>query len=320
MPLSCPARCSSRTRRPHLEDLLHRLRPGRLGVNPTTGAATFTPLAAYFGAATPVDYRVFDANGAVATATATVTVTKVTPSAKDDFDTTLYEVPVTVALLGNDKAGDVAVPLVPGTVRLQDPADSAWKTSVTIAGQGTYAVNAADGSVTFTPAQLFTGTGTTLPYEVRDTNGTRTTATVTVTVAVPGPPMANPDTTTTKQGVATSVDLLDDDTADTNSALVPSSTRLYDAVSGTWKTTVTVAGQGTWTVNTTTGVVSFAPVATFTGTAMLAYRVADEVGQVAASTVTVTVDPVTPVAKDDSAEHAVRPPGRRHRARQRHRG
>ena len=72
---------------------------------------------------------------------------------------------------------------------------------------------------------------------------------------------------------------------------MPSTTRLYDAVSGTWKTTVTVAGQGTWTVNTSTGVVSFAPVPTFTGDAVLAYRVQDEVGQVAASTVTVTVDP-----------------------------
>ncbi|SDP70151.1 CshA-type fibril repeat-containing protein [Pedococcus dokdonensis] len=267
----------------------------------SNGAAAFTPIAAFSGTATSVDYRVSDANGAVASATARVTVTKVTPTAKNDSDTTAYEVPVTVALLGNDSAGNVAVPLVPGSVRLQDPADSGWKTSVTIAGQGTYALNAADGSVTFTPAQRFTGTGTTLPYEVRDTNGTRAAATLTVTVNVPGPPTANPDAQTTKQGVATTVDLLDDDTADTNSVLIPSTTRLYDAVTGTWVTTLTVAGQGTWTVDTTTGVVAFAPVRAFTGDAVQTYRVKDETGQIAASTVTVTVTPVTPVAKNDSA-------------------
>ncbi len=45
--------------------------------------------------------------------------------------------------------------------------------------------------------------------------------------------------------------------------LAPASVRLVDPVSGSAVTSVTIAGQGTYTVNTTTGVVTFVPVAGF---------------------------------------------------------
>ena len=87
-----------------------------------------------------------------------------TPVATDDTDTTAYETPVTVGVLGNDTAGDVAVPLDATTVVLFDPADSTYKTSVTIPGEGTYAVQS-DGTVTFTPATGFFGPAT--PVELQ---------------------------------------------------------------------------------------------------------------------------------------------------------
>ncbi len=45
--------------------------------------------------------------------------------------------------------------------------------------------------------------------------------------------------------------------------LAPASVRLVDPVSGSAVTSVTIAGQGTYTVNTTTGVITFVPVAGF---------------------------------------------------------
>jgi len=55
-------------------------------------------------------------------------------------------------------------------------------------------------------------------------------------------------------------------------------------------TSLTVRGEGTYTVNTTTGVVTFDPLPTFTGTASpVKYVVADVVGQIVHATITPTV-------------------------------
>ena len=73
-----------------------------------------------------VTYRVADENGTHASAAITVTVGDA-PIANSDNGSTLQDVTVDVALLGNDAAGTDAT-LVVGSVRLQDPADDAWKT------------------------------------------------------------------------------------------------------------------------------------------------------------------------------------------------
>ena len=82
-------------------------------------------------------------------------------------------------------------------------------------------------------------------------------------------------TASTKQGVDVTVDVLDNDLAGTDATLVPGTVQLKDPADGTWKTSVTVAGEGTWTVDTTTGKVTFAPEAAFTGTGTITYRVTD---------------------------------------------
>ena len=273
---------------------------GTWTVDPTTGAVTFDPEPQYTGTAT-VEYRVTDTDGNTATSSVLVTVTPVTPVADPDRETTPYETPATVDVLGNDTPGDPSAPLDPSTVELYDAANDAWVTELTVDGEGTYTVDPDTGAVTFTPEELFTGPGSLLTYRVADDNGTSTQSTLQVTVALPAAPVANPDAGTTLQDEPVTVATLGNDTAGDGSALLPGTVQLLDPADSVWKDSVTVDGVGTWTVDPTTGAVTFDPVPSFTGEAAVAYRVQDEVGQVAASTVTVTVQPVTPVAVDDSA-------------------
>ena len=66
---------------------------------------------------------------------------------------------------------------------------------------------------------------------------------------------------------------------------------------------MTVAGKGTFTVNTTTGVVTFTPVPGYQGVVgPVTYRVLDSNGTAATAGITVGVAaPAPPVAADDSA-------------------
>ena len=83
-------------------------------------------------------------------------------------------------------------------------------------------------------------------------------------------------------------------------ALVPGSPRLLDPATNTYGTSVTIAGQGTYTV-AASGAVTFDPVPTFVGTATpLTYRVADANGATATSTITITTTAVTPQANPDT--------------------
>ncbi|EYB66988.1 hypothetical protein DEIPH_ctg055orf0018 [Deinococcus phoenicis] len=108
-----------------------------------------------------------------------LTATNRPPVAKDDTATTPANTPVSVNVVSNDTGYS------PGTVNAAtvdlDPSTSGIQTTRTVAGQGTYTVNAS-GVVTFTPVSGFTGT-TAIPYTVQDNDGlTSNPATLTVTV------------------------------------------------------------------------------------------------------------------------------------------
>jgi CshA-type fibril repeat protein len=288
------------------------LTQGTYTVDPTDGSVTFTPLTSYHGSATPVTYRVTDSDGNTATSTITVVVSAPTPVAQADTATTPYETAVTVLLLANDNAGSSVVPLVPSSVQLFDPSTLVYASTVTLPGVGTYSVQA-DGSVVFVPVQGFTGTTPLLTYLVDDANGTIANATVSVTVGNPAAPVATHDEATTPQNIPVTLHTLSNDTSDPAAPFDPASVRLLDSSNGTYTSTLSISGQGTYSVDGSTGDVLFTPVATFRGTATtVGYRVADEAGQLATSTLTVTVDPITPTATADSATtpylHAVNVP------------
>ena len=200
------------------------------------GKIVFTPVPSFTGAATPVTYRIADANGTTDTSTYTPQFDPVSPESSPDTTTGPQGAPQTRNLLANDAPGDAAVPLDASSVRLIDPATGNPATTVTIAGEGRYTL--VDGTITFRPEPGFTGAGTRLSYTVADANGTITTSTYRATVT----PGLVADTSTGPQGVAQSVDPLANDTA---ANLVPATLTLVDPDTGTATTNpVTIAGEG----------------------------------------------------------------------------
>ncbi|MGL5858207.1 MAG: Ig-like domain-containing protein, partial [Angustibacter sp.] len=236
-------------------------------------------------------------NGRAQTFTCTIT-NRAKIELTNDTDTTPSDTNITVSVLANDSATGGQL-LTPSSVRLLDPADGVYKTSVTIPGEGTYTVDTATGAVTFDPLPSFLGTAAAVTYRATDSGGATATATLTITVTV-APPSATPDTNTTPQGVPVTTAVLTND-AGGSFPLDPATVRIQDPADGVYKTSVTVPGEGTYTVNPD-GTVAFTPVPTFTGTATpMTYRVANTSGATTTSTLTVTVTPVTPNAVDNTA-------------------
>ncbi|TDU91938.1 CshA-type fibril repeat protein [Kribbella voronezhensis] len=265
-----------------------------------SGAIQFDPLPSFHGKARPISYRVADSNKTVASSTLTMTVIRVLPSTVNDSAITPFNRPITVNVLGNDKAGDPSAPLVPGSVVLKD--GSTYGKSLTRPGEGRFAVNA-DGSITFTPVKDFQGATGPAQYRVSDGNGTTATGLLFVTVGKG--PEARPDLGTTKQNHDVTMDVLGNDSPGTSAELVRSSLRLFDGRS--WVTSVAIAGQGTFKVpaaDARSGGVTFDPVPSYSGPSSISYQVADTTGNTATSTVTVAVTPIVPSLADDTASTA----------------
>ena len=223
------------------------------------GTVTFKPLPTYVGTPEGVTVKRVDKNGTPATATYTPTVTPVTPTA------TPAE---TSGVQGQTQTGKPVFTEGDSRVPMNDAIPATFddgSTSKTVDGVGTYTV-AADGTVTFVPDPSFTGTAPSVTVVREDKNGTKASATYTPTV--------NPVTLTPTNKVSEDIQnvpqtetptfaLSDDETAQITSK------KLIDPATGqqTDETTVTVAGEGTYTIDPTTGAVTFTPEKDFVGTA-----------------------------------------------------
>ena len=223
------------------------------------GTVTFKPLPTYVGTPEGVTVKRVDKNGTPATATYTPTVTPVTPTA------TPAE---TSGVQGATQSGKPVFTEGSSRVPMNDAVPATFddgSTSKTVDGIGTYTV-AADGTVTFVPDPSFTGTAPAVTVVREDKNGTKASATYTPTV--------NPVTLTPTNKVSEDIQnvpqtetptfaLSDDETAQITSK------KLIDPATGqpTDETSVTVAGEGTYTIDPTTGAVTFTPEKDFVGTA-----------------------------------------------------
>jgi CshA-type fibril repeat protein len=263
-----------------------------------------------------VTYQVADGSGQVASSTYTPTVVS-QPTAANDASSDDYDVTQTISPLLNDDPG--GSPLVPATLKLcgiDDPATSGvneaespnncTKTSLTIPGEGTYTVNS-NGTVTFNPLPTFYGTASSWPYQISDALGETASATITPSVGTPPLPRAQPNTSSDDYDTDQTLSPLDGDTAGSSSfPLQVSSIKLCGLADNTVtpaiaaetpnscsQTTVTVPDEGTYTLNTTTGVVTFDPLPTFTGQVQtpVTYQVKDSLDRYVNSTLTPTVGP-----------------------------
>ncbi|MGL5829951.1 MAG: Ig-like domain-containing protein, partial [Angustibacter sp.] len=273
---------------------------GTYTVDPGTGVVTFDPLPTFAGDATGVTYQISDANGTAQTALILVTV-KGPPKANPDTATTPQNVNVTLTPIANDTLGDFGgPPFNPTSVQLLDPATNTYNTSLTVAGQGTYTANTVSGKVVFDPLPTFTGVASPVTYQVRDGDGIPASSTLTVTVTAISPAAVN-DTARTPADIDVTVNPLSNDTAGAASAaLDPASVKLQDPADNVFKASITVAGEGTYTVDPITGAVTFDPVFGFSGAATpVTYQVADTNGTSATATLTITVEE-PPVANPDT--------------------
>ncbi|MEP4198188.1 MAG: tandem-95 repeat protein [Aliishimia sp.] len=244
---------------------------GTVEINPD-GTVTFTPNEDFNGETT-VDYTISDGNGGTDKAWVKVTVNAVNdaPDAVDDADGTLEDTAITVDLLANDTDVD---------------GDDLTVISATVpADQGTLVDNG-DGTVTFTPAQDFTGEAT-ISYTIEDEEGLTDSAIHTVDVeAVNDAPVAVEDNATTPEDTPVTIDVLDNDSDPDGDPLTVIAASSPDGE-------VTINPDGT---------LEFTPNENFNGPTQIDYTITDPDGNEASTSVWVNVTAVNdaPDAVDDA--------------------
>ena len=288
---------------------------GTYSIDPTTGVVTFEPLATFTGKAKGVNVQVSvtatDSEGNKVPVTSkgkyTPEVTPVVPTAEPKETTDIQGKPQTQDTESMFKQGDEVAPIDKTTVKLVDPSGNEVTTMPAMKDGkevGTYTIDPTTGVITFQPNKDFTGTPDAAKVVAKDTNGTKVETTYTPTVT-PVVPTAEPKETSGKQGQP--------QTQETESMF-----KQGDEVAPIDKTTVKLVDPsgnevtsmpatkdgkevGTYTIDPTTGVITFTPNKDFVGTPDAAKVVAkDTNGTKVETTYTPTVTPVTPTA--DPAE------------------
>ncbi|HEY0239472.1 MAG TPA: hypothetical protein VGC37_12575 [Friedmanniella sp.] len=273
------------------------------------GSVRFAPAAGFVGTTPPVTYGVSDANGTQVTQTLTVTV-RPGPLARPDLVTGAEGSTLSATPLDNDLAGQeadgspgsfVASSLVFPTVG--QPAGSSVSSAgrtLTVPGEGVWAV--ASPTVTFRPAGSFSGGATPVVYQVSDDHGLVATGRITAAVTSSVPAATDDQVATTYDTPVRLAGATNDSAG--SSPLTPASTVFPTGAQPPSATvtadgkTVTVPGQGRWSI-AADGSATFTPTATYAGTTTpVTYRVVDGVGATADATLQAIVRP-GPVGRPD---------------------
>jgi gliding motility-associated-like protein len=237
-----------------------------------SGNVTFVPTSNFNGTSS-ITYTVQDnaaATSNVATITVLVSFVNQAPVANNDATTTGEETPVTVNLISND-TDDGSINAA--TVDLNQVLSGIQNTLSN--SSGSFSISPA-GVLTYTPAGNFNGTAT-ISYTVNDNLGEiSNTATVSITVnAINDIPVANNDNASGLENESVVINVIANDT-DAENALNAASIDLDPAAAGIQSTLTTA--KGTFTNNTTTGVVTFVPVANAFGVISITYTISDASG------------------------------------------
>ncbi len=235
------------------------------GLNAATGAVTYTPAAGFHGSDS---FTFTTSNGQHISSAATVTLNVAvgTPTANPQSVNVAHDgagTPITLTASDGDAP---ALPLTFALVVGQGPSHG------TLIG-----FNAATGAVTYTPAAGFHGTDS---FQFTASNGTNVSgaATVTLTVAT-GTPTANAQSVSTNQDTPLGITLTgsDDD--------VPALPLTFATVTGQGPAHGTISG-----FNASTGALTYAPNAGFTGSDSFQFTVSNGTNVSAAATVTINVN------------------------------
>jgi CshA-type fibril repeat protein len=240
--------------------------------------ATFTPDAGFTGPVTQQPYTVTDNNGLTATSTLDVVIK---PATSNDSKT-----------INPGETANLAPVATPGSAPLTAVAFDNGSTTKVVAGEGSWAISLVGGQpkATFTPDAGFTGSVTTQPYTVTDSNGL--TASGNLSVDINKPPATGDDSKTINPG----------QTANLAPVATPGSAPLTGVVFDNGSTTKVVAGEGSWTISLVSGQpkATFTPDAGYSGSVnSQPYTVIDGNGLTASGNLSVDINK-PPATGDDS--------------------
>ena len=243
---------------------------GTYTIDPETGKVTFTPNKDFVGTPVPATVQAKDANGTPTTATYTPTVKPVTPVGVNTFTEDIQGSPQSGK--PEFKPGKTTINGQEVEVPMDDKVPATFedgKTEKVIPGEGTYTV-APDGTVSFKPDPQFHGKGTTMTVVRKDQNGTPVTAEYTAVVK-PATPEGTEVLTAGVQGKVQSGKpnfvggkAIVNGVEKTVEIDETKPAKLIDPKTGQEVTTVTIDGEGTYTV-AADGTVIFTPEKGFVG-------------------------------------------------------
>ena len=223
------------------------------------GSIEFVPEKTFTGQGSPLTVKRVDKNGTPVTATYQATVVPVKPAANNDYSSGVVNQAQTgqvkfVPGSANIDGTEQSVDLVPGSLKFVVNGQAVADTTIPALDQagkqvGTYSL-AQDGTVTFTPNPGYVGQPVPARIQATDVNGTTAEATYS--------PVVN--ASVTSEGMKGQSQSKLPDFKGQVDPKVPA--YLEGGV-----TSVTVPGQGTYTVNPETGQVTFTPEADFVGQA-----------------------------------------------------
>ncbi|GAA0871816.1 hypothetical protein GCM10009117_09620 [Gangjinia marincola] len=283
---------------------------GTVTFNNNTGEITYESLFSEANLTVTVNYQVCNTETNIcATATIFINVQDTGGGANDPIavdDTVTNQTvgdDVVVNVLANDSDpdGDLAENTVNITTAGATDTDSDGDNdTLVVAGQGTWAVDDSTGETTFTPEAGYEGDPTPITYNVSDEAGnTSNQATVTIDYNNDGGGANDPiavDDTVTNQTVGDDVvvNVLAND-SDPDGDLAENTVNITtagatDTDSDGDNDALVVAGQGTWTVDDSTGEITFTPEAGYEGDPTpITYNVSDEAGNTS-NEAAVTID------------------------------
>ena len=259
------------------------------------GTVTFKPLPTYVGTPEGVTVKRVDKNGTPATAKYTPTVTPVKPTAVDATSTDKQ---------GQTQTGKPVFTAGNPSVPMDDTVPATFEdgsTTKVIPGEGTYTV-APDGTVTFVPEKSFTGVGTGVTVKRVDKNGTPATAKYTPTVT-PVAPTATPAESEAPQGVVQTGTVTFTE-GDPVAPIDKDTITLLDENGQPADSVVAKSPEGkeigTYTVDQTTGVVTFTPTdKSYSGEVVpVKVQAKDTNGTPVETTYTPKITPVVPTSED----------------------
>ena len=293
---------------------------GTYTIDPATGEVTLTPTdKTYTGEVEPAVVQATGSNNVKVQTTYTPTITPVTPTAEksktSDVQGKVQTSPIKLDTeeTGDDKGKTVnfdkgtqtgpkgeRVELDPETLTLLNEA-GAEVDSVTTP-QGTYALDKANKTISFTPNKDFVGTATPVKVQIKDMNGTKVETTYTPTV-----------TDVTMESVDKTSEAPQGQTQTGKPEFTISSPdvqitgyKLVDPVSKTPVdgTEIEVPEQGTYKIDKTTGQVTFIPKPGYTGTADgITVQATDENGETKDAKYTPTVTPLTVTPENKTSKN-----------------